>query len=348
MAHTRNESKGPCFWCFKAVKWIPVLIIITIVAWSYYAYVVQLCLVTVESIIGKIFYLLFYHIFFLMFCWSYAQTIFTDIGKVPSNFKLSEADYAAFMHHNDSLETQYQILQTYSNNLPITNVTVGGGIRFCEKCRVVKPDRTHHCSVCGECVLKMDHHCPWINNCVCFTNYKFFLLFLAYALIYCLYICLTSLPYFIAFWRNGLQGMARFHILFLFFIAVMFGVSLMSLFIYHCYLVLENRTTLEAFRPPSFREFGADKYGFHLGRYRNFKEVFGEDPKSWFLPISTSLGDGVQYPIHSKHLQTTRHSVDNSRNSLGDGVAFPILHLDEDQEGLLRGQHMEEDECTYP
>lgn len=74
-------------------------------------------------------------------------------------------------------------------------------IRYCEKCVQIKPDRSHHCSVCGECVLKLDHHCPWVNNCVAFTNYKFFVLFLGYALIYCLFIAATTLQYFIKSWK---------------------------------------------------------------------------------------------------------------------------------------------------
>ena len=44
--------------------------------------------------------------------------------------------------------------------------------RWCFKCQAPKPPRSHHCALCGKCVLKMDHHCPWINNCVGFYNRK--------------------------------------------------------------------------------------------------------------------------------------------------------------------------------
>ncbi|KAG5879283.1 hypothetical protein JTB14_008958 [Gonioctena quinquepunctata] len=254
-----------------------------------------------------------------MFCWSYWQTIFTELGRVPSKYEVPESDYEDYVNSSDSYETQNTILESFARSLPVSNTTVNGGVRFCEKCKIIKPDRAHHCSVCGVCVLKMDHHCPWINNCVSFTNYKFFVLFLGYALLYCVYVSLTSLQYFIKFWKGDLQGMGRFHILFLFFVAVMFGVSLLSLFCYHCFLICENRTTLESFRPPNFREIGADKYGFHVGRYRNFQEVFGENPKFWFLPINTSIGDGL---------------------------TFLQRQMEEDREGLLREQSYE-DETRY-
>lgn len=99
--------------------------------------------------------------------------------------------------------------------------------------------------------------------------------------------------------------MGRFHILFLFFVSVMFAISLVSLFGYHIYLVILNRTTLgkdfffhelyvgifnvnyiaEAFRAPIFRVGGPDKNGYNLGHYNNLQEVFGDDRKMWFLPM---------------------------------------------------------------
>lgn len=51
---------------------------------------------------------------------------------------------------------------------------------FCHKCNLRRPFRTHHCSRCDSCVLRMDHHCNWIANCVGIYNHKYYLLFLVY------------------------------------------------------------------------------------------------------------------------------------------------------------------------
>lgn len=41
-----------------------------------------------------------------------------------------------------------------------------------------KPERSHHCRTCKTCVLKYDHHCPWINQCVGLGNERYFILFM--------------------------------------------------------------------------------------------------------------------------------------------------------------------------
>ncbi|CAL1525970.1 unnamed protein product [Lymnaea stagnalis] len=53
-------------------------------------------------------------------------------------------------------------------------------VSICKKCIAPKPPRTHHCTICATCVLKMDHHCPWLNNCVGFYNHRYFLQFVFY------------------------------------------------------------------------------------------------------------------------------------------------------------------------
>jgi palmitoyltransferase ZDHHC2/15/20 len=159
-------------------------------------------------------------------------------------FYLSEAEYYDLATADTETVKNY-ILEKKAKDLPLKTRTYNGGIRFCEKCRCIKPDRAHHCSMCETCLCKMDHHCPWVNNCVAHSNYKFFILFLFYSLVYCVYVASTSLEYFIQFW-NEIQSFkaGRFHLLFLFFVSIMFSVSLISLLGYHLYLISKNRTTL--------------------------------------------------------------------------------------------------------
>src|ERR1700761_7634785 len=43
---------------------------------------------------------------------------------------------------------------------------------WCRTCHAPKPDRAHHCSTCNTCILKMDHHCPWLAH-KCIVSYSF-------------------------------------------------------------------------------------------------------------------------------------------------------------------------------
>lgn len=308
-----------CTFCVKTVKSVPVIFILCILAWSYYAYVYHLCLGRVASVEVKVLYLLVYHVILICFLWSYFKTIFTEPGCPPPKFRLPEEVFDEFISNPVDLGRQNAVLRNFSENLPLMTFTNTNDIRFCDKCRIVKPDRSHHCSVCRKCVLKMDHHCPWVNNCVSFSNYKYFILFLAYGLLMCIYVVVTTAEYVVKFWdvTSDMRmegGSYKIHIIFLFFIASMFSISLFSLLAYHIYLVSKNRTTLESFRPPKFSE-GCDKNGFNLGCCRNIQEVFGKEVLLWPFPINTSLGDGVIFPLASdlRSIDRFRQSPNKSR-----------------------------------
>ncbi|OEH77926.1 dhhc zinc finger domain-containing protein [Cyclospora cayetanensis] len=50
--------------------------------------------------------------------------------------------------------------------------------QICVTCTIVKPTRVHHCAECAHCLLRQDHHCVWVDNCVAAGNMRQFCCFL--------------------------------------------------------------------------------------------------------------------------------------------------------------------------
>ncbi|XP_074382765.1 protein S-acyltransferase 11-like isoform X2 [Apium graveolens] len=63
---------------------------------------------------------------------------------------------------------------------------------YCLYCKKPKSPRTHHCRSCQMCVLDMDHHCPFIGNCVGAANHRNFIFFLISALTGTIYVSIIS------------------------------------------------------------------------------------------------------------------------------------------------------------
>ncbi|KAL1338835.1 hypothetical protein HN51_033412 [Arachis hypogaea] len=74
--------------------------------------------------------------------------------------------------------------------------TVGkGGLEnysFCHYCSKPKSPRAHHCRSCRKCILDMDHHCPFIGNCVGAANHRSFVAFLMSAVLSTTYVAVMS------------------------------------------------------------------------------------------------------------------------------------------------------------
>ncbi len=63
----------------------------------------------------------------------------------------------------------------------------------CPECRTSLRSTEFHCFICGVCVSRYDHHCPWINNCVSGFNIGKFTAFLFLLLLGCMEVLFISI-----------------------------------------------------------------------------------------------------------------------------------------------------------
>lgn len=195
-----------------------------------------------------------------------------------------------------------------------------GKPRYCNKCLCWKPDRTHHCRTCRQCILKMDHHCPWFSTCIGFKNYKYFVQLLWYIVLFCFSCSFVSI-WDLMHWfdnENYENEYVSINEILLAIISSVFGGVLFLFTGYTTYLLVTNTTTLEAmdgsvlrtslptsqyrYRPaPTLDNVGNI---FDMGWKENCNQVLGSTWREWLLPIQPLLPDGFdgsRFPV-KEHL----------------------------------------------
>lgn len=276
------------------IGYLMIVLILALAAVTYYAVVI---IVWVPRLVNggddaalAIFVLVLFHVLLVLASWSYFATVFSDPGKVPENWR-PNMDVEALGASDSTLTSEV------TDRAPNT--------AYCNRCLKGKPPRCHHCSICQRCVLKMDHHCVWIVNCVGARNYKFFLLFLIYTFLETILDSLSLFPHFIKFFEEATSrssSAANLAITFIAFILnVAFALSLLCFVVMHTSLLLSNTTTIEVYAKKK-----ATVWRYDLGKKKNFEQVFGTKKLLWFFPLVSNEDlenipalKGLEFPIRS-------------------------------------------------
>eukprot|EP00930_Biecheleria_cincta_P054963 TRINITY_DN41335_c0_g1_i1.p1 TRINITY_DN41335_c0_g1~~TRINITY_DN41335_c0_g1_i1.p1 ORF type:complete len:407 (-),score=49.01 TRINITY_DN41335_c0_g1_i1:39-1259(-) len=195
---------------------------------------------------------------------------------------------------------------------------------WCQKCAHWKPPRSHHCSMCNRCVLRMDHHCPFTGTCIGMRNHGHFILFYFFAaigLLYSLIQCglslmsnsglssdkLSSLSKILHGSQWGVTGflvsllmdvmlMKGLEIMVQVAVSVVALVSVLGMGCPAAYLVLQNVTTMERLFPMKEYVQIQDQVFCPLGpgfysqtMKQNAKDILGE---KWWLRLLLPVSGG--------------------------------------------------------
>mmetsp|Transcript_93404 Transcript_93404/g.180087 ORF Transcript_93404/g.180087 Transcript_93404/m.180087 type:complete len:319 (-) Transcript_93404:28-984(-) len=257
--------------------------------------------------------------------WSYIASSCSDPGYVPNRWR--------------------EFVQNAGGRLVVFPAAQGwqpGRATTCDRCGCARPERTHHCKVCDQCILRMDHHCPWISNCVGFGNYKQFILLILYAFVGTVVGLCSSLPELVFCGSAAVKWFLYHHdhpgwqvqhisnvegILFLAFgaMSLVTAVLLSMLMTGHAPLLMSNKTTIEY-------HYGMENPYDTGTPLANVEQQFGLPGWDWFLPIQprTPVTDGIAYPPYFDDKSGGfRPNGENSMNNyvddiLGmDGTLFP-------------------------
>ncbi|VDM43885.1 unnamed protein product [Toxocara canis] len=228
-----------------------------------------------QSLWGVAHVILFNSVLFLAFM-AHFRAMVTDPGIVPINKSayalnasmMSNRRVDARLYGRSAIsESENDESDSGADVMMLKPKFVGEDWSICTRCESYRPPRAHHCRVCRRCVRKMDHHCPWVNNCVGEFNQKYFLQFLLYVGLsssYALGLVVTAWMYHDEHGPIGAKGMygqsvqhakmhAHLHTIFLSIESALFGLFVCAVSCDQLQAIFNEETAVEAVQRGSSR-----------------------------------------------------------------------------------------------
>lgn len=282
-------------------KFAPIIFLVATIAFLYLTYMCVHIIPLLDNPASRrlgLMEMLGFHFFTFMLLLCYVKAILENPGEIP--------DDEAWIYGPDA-----RVDGNALSALNMQELKKSGDRRHCKWCGKYKPDRCHHCRVCRTCVLKMDHHCPWLYNCVGFYNYKYFFLLLFYSGVTLHFMSVTMSPTVTKATDIDTPFVIMFFTLFGEVLSIFLGTLITAFFIFHIWLILKAMTTIEFCEKKMPKDKAKAKVEakpvpeysvYYSGWYGNAKSVLGANPFTWLIPTEPAIGDGLNFVTEETRL----------------------------------------------